>query len=160
MYMEKLKNEGRYALENKELSKIKEFFDAGYADDEDTYNTIRKVYNEYGYLMDTHTAVAWKVYEDFSKKNNNGYKTVILSTASAYKFAEAVATAIGLDEGKVKVLAGAKDAATGFDYVKALEKETKVEVPYGLKNLEERPVLHTGVCESAKMADAVLEALK
>ena len=86
--------------------------------------------------------------------------TVIASTASAYKFAESVASALGLDENKVRVLSGVSDGVTGFDYVKALEKETSVRVPSGLKNLEEKPVLHKGVCTKENMSDVVLEALK
>ena len=86
--------------------------------------------------------------------------TVIASTASAYKFAESVAKGIGLDETKVKVLAGVTDKATGFDYVKALAKETGVKVPLGLKDLELKPVVHNNVCEKAEMPEVVLGALK
>lgn len=138
-YMKKLKDEGRYALENDELLKIREVFDAGYADDEDTYDTIRKVYNSYGYLMDTHTAVAWKVYEDFAKKNKNGYKTVILSTASAYKFSSGVLHALGME------------CPDEFDAIDVLAMRTGITPPASIKNIRNKPVLHDTVVEKENM---------
>ena len=65
-YMDDLKTTGKYTLEKEELEKIREFFDAGCADDEDTYKTINEVYNDHGYLIDTHTAVAWNVYKKWT----------------------------------------------------------------------------------------------
>ena len=158
-WMAALDSQKVYEVSDAVKAGLKDFY-GGFCTEAETLETIKAMWDENNYLMDTHTAVAYKVYKEYVAETGDQTPTVIASTASAYKFAEAVATAIGLDEGKVKVLAGAAKEATGFDYVKALEKETKVAVPYGLANLEERPVLHTGVCEAATMADAVLEALK
>ena len=94
--------------------------------------------------MDTHTAVAYKVYEDYRKESGDETPTVIASTASAYKFAESVASAIGIGP-----------CADGFAYVAALAKETD-----GLAGLDQKPVRHTGVVDAAAMPEAVLEALK
>ena len=66
--MNDLKEFGKYTLEKSELEKIRELFDAGCADDEETYKTINHVYKKYGYLIDTHTAVAWNVYEKWNKR--------------------------------------------------------------------------------------------
>ena len=142
-YMEKLKNEGRYALENSELNKIREVFDAGFADDKDTFATIRKVYDEHGYLMDTHTAVAWKVYEDFEKKNKNGYKTVILSTASAYKFSSGVLHSLGME------------CPDEFDAIDVLAKRTGIVPPASIRNIRNKPILHENVVEKDNMQNLV-----
>ena len=142
-YMEMLKSEGRYALENSELNKIREIFDAGYADDEDTYNTIRKVYADHGYLMDTHTAVAWKVYEDFEKKKNNGYKTVVLSTASAYKFSSGVLHALGME------------CPDEFDAIDVLAMRTGITPPQSIRNIRNKAILHDNVVEKEHMQDFV-----
>ena len=97
-----------------------------------------------------HTAVAYKVYQDYVKETGDTETpTVIASTASAYKFAESVASACGIGPCK-----------DGFEYVTALASATGVEVPYGLKDLDKKPVLHKGVVDADKMADAVREALK
>ena len=158
-WMAALEGEKVYEVSGAVKEGLKDFY-GGFCTEKETLAAIKAMWDENNYLMDTHTAVAYKVYKDYVAETGDKTPTVIASTASAYKFAEAVAKAIGLDEGKVRVLAGAAGEATGFDYVKALEAETKVAVPYGLANLEERPVLHTGVCAADAMADAVLEALK
>ena len=44
--------------------------------------------------------------------------------------------------------------------MKALEKETGVKIPAGLRGLEEKPVLHKNVCSAEAMAEAVMDALK
>ena len=146
-YMEKLKNEGRYALENNELNKIREVFDAGFADDKDTFATIRKVYDEHGYLMDTHTAVAWKVYEDFEKKNKNGYKTVILSTASAYKFSSGVLHSLGME------------CPDEFDAIDVLAKRTGIVPPASIKNIRNKPIIHENVVEKDNMQNLVANVI-
>ena len=75
--------------------------------------------------------------------------TVIASTASAYKFAESVASACGIGP-----------CRDGFEYVAALAAATGIQVPYGLRDLDKKPVLHKGIVDADKMKDAVREALK
>ena len=124
-------------------------FYGGFCCQEETLAAIGKMWREQHYLMDTHTAVGYKVYEDYRKETGDQTPTVIASTASAYKFAESVAAAIGIGP-----------CADGFAYVAALEQATGVPVPYGLAGLEKKPVRHTGTVDVCAMPDAVLEALK
>lgn len=90
-YMDQLSKEGRYTLSDRARNIIQEDFLAGCADDGQTKAAIQRVYNQYGYLMDTHTAVAWDVADQVPLSN----KTVILSTASPYKFCASVLEALG-----------------------------------------------------------------
>ena len=72
---------------------MKEFmkdFAAGYADMEENAKEIRKVFDDTGYLIDTHTGVAAAVYEQYKAKTGDTTKTVIASTASPYKFSRSV----------------------------------------------------------------------
>ena len=69
-------------------------FAAGYATEEEVKEKIAAVYAKTGYVMDTHTAVAASVYEKYVEKTADTRKTVIASTASPYKFARSVMTAI------------------------------------------------------------------
>ena len=55
------------------------------------------IYDKYGYLCDTHTAVAIAVYEDYKAKTGDERPVVIASTASPYKFAGSVLSAITTD---------------------------------------------------------------
>lgn len=142
-YMKQLKEEGKYKLSEKELKAISEEFDCGYCDDEDTLKTIKDVYEKHGYLMDTHTAVAWKVYEDWKKRSKNTDKTVVLSTASPYKFSHSVMDALG------------KEYSDEFDALKKLNALTGAKVPASLVNIENKEVNHNITIEKNEMMDFV-----
>ncbi|WP_425755196.1 threonine synthase [Ihubacter sp. rT4E-8] len=146
--MGRLDTEKCYTVSDQIKSGLSEFY-GGYADVSETNETIGRMYREHGYLMDTHTAVAYKVYEDYRKATGDTAPTVIASTASAYKFAESVAKSIGLGE-----------AENGFRYVEALAEKTGVRVPKGLKDLDKKEVRHTGVIDIDQMMDVVEKSVK
>ncbi|MCL2037010.1 MAG: threonine synthase, partial [Oscillospiraceae bacterium] len=86
-----LKETGRFEVDDNVKAKLKELFHAGWCSEEDTSDTIKTVFNEHGYLMDTHTAVAYKVLQDFNGEfGKRRVKTLITSTANPYKFSESV----------------------------------------------------------------------
>lgn len=145
--MEDLDGKKVYEVSDKIKEGLKVFY-GGFATVEETSETIGKVYKEAGYLMDTHTAVAYKVYEDYKNATGDKIPAVIASTASPYKFADSVAKAIGLAECK-----------DGFEYVREVNEATGVPVPSGLKDLDKKPVLHTGVLDIDQMAQAVKDCL-
>ena len=93
--MRELAEKGAYTAPEGVRKALSERFWAGCADDTDTFRTIARVWHELGYLLDTHTAVAWSVYERFRQQDDNGKKTIVLATASPYKFAASVLTALG-----------------------------------------------------------------
>lgn len=145
--MEDLDGKKVYEVSDKIKEGLKVFY-GGFATVEETNETIGKIYKEAGYLMDTHTAVAYKVYEDYKNATGDKIPAVIASTASPYKFADSVAKAIGLAECK-----------DGFEYVREVNEATGVPVPSGLKDLDKKPVLHTGVLDIDQMAQAVKDCL-
>lgn len=157
-WMKELDTEKVYEVSDVVKAGLADFY-GGFCTEDETLETIAKLWKEEKYLTDTHTAVAYKVYEDYVAETGDKTPTVIASTASAYKFAESVAKGVGLDENKVKVLAKTGDDVTGFDYVKALAIETGVRIPVGLKDLENKPVIHNNVCEKDEMPAVVLGAL-
>ncbi len=146
-YMKDLNTKGEYTISKEELSQIRELIDAGYADDKASYETIKSVYEREGYLMDTHTAVAWNVYEKWLKESGNKDTCVVLSTASAYKFASSVMTALE------------KSFDGEFDAVNKLNEYTNVKIPYGLDGIEGRKVIHKTVLEKGEMLDFVGEMI-
>lgn len=141
--MEALDAEKRYEVSQKIKDGMADFY-GGYADMNATNQTIGQMYEDNDYLMDTHTAVAYKVYEDYKAITGDETPTVIASTASAYKFAESVAKSIGLGEEE-----------NGFRYVEALAAKTGVKVPKGLKELDKKEVRHTGVIDIDQMQATV-----
>ncbi len=148
-YMDALSKNGEYTVEPDVLEKLHEIFWAGSCNDEETERTIRKVYEGCHYLCDTHTAVAWNVSEQFLKATGNTHKTVVLSTASPYKFAAAVSDAIGLSH-----------SDNEFDVMAALEKATDTPAPKNLTSLYGKEVLHKDVIDKEDMLSYVLEKVR
>lgn len=146
--MEQLESAKHYEVSAAIRSGLKDFY-GGFADVEATNKTIGEMYRNNGYLIDTHTAVAYKVYSDYRKTTGDQTPTLIASTASAYKFAESVAKSIGLPE-----------QPDGFRYIEEVASGTGVRVPRGLKDLDKKEVRHSGVIEISQMEDTVAEALR
>lgn len=146
--MTRLETEKCYKVSQKVKDGMKDFY-GGFADVDATNQTIGKMYADNGYLMDTHTAVAYKVYEDYRETTGDETPTVIASTASAYKFAESVAKSIGL---------GTEE--NGFRYVEAVSAKTGVRVPKGLKDLDKKEIRHKGVIDIEDMPATVEESVK
>ncbi len=124
---------------------LSEFF-GGFADVEATNKTIGDMYRDNSYLIDTHTAVAYKVYEDYRRETGDETPAVIASTASPYKFAKSVADSIGLDE-----------QPDGFAYIREIEAATGVKVPEGLRDLDKKEIRHTGVIDTDEIKQTVKE---
>ena len=146
--MQALEKEKKYEVSKKIRDGLGDFY-GGYADEGATQDTIACMYKENGYLMDPHTAVGYRVYEDYRRATGDETPTVIASTASAYKFAESVAAAIGL-----------REEADGFASIRALHEATGVKIPAGLKGLEDKEIRHKTTLEKDTLADAVKASLK
>jgi threonine synthase len=142
-YMAQLKEKGEYTLEKSELEKIRAEFDAGFTNDDQTLKTIKDVYEKHGYLMDTHTAVAWSVYEKWAKETGNTDVSVVLSTASPYKFSSSVMNALG------------KTYENEFDAVTKLNALTGVKIPDSLVNIESKQIAHNITVEKDEMLSFV-----
>lgn len=134
-----------YEVSDKIKEGLAEAFYGGFATVEETNDVIGRVYKESNYLMDTHTAVAYKVYEAYKAETGDETPTIIASTASPYKFADSVAKAIG-----------AKECNDGFEYVREVNVATNVAIPAGLKDLENKEIRHTGVLDVEEMPNSVL----
>jgi threonine synthase len=142
--MGELKEKGMYALPEKALDQLKRTFAAGWCSEEDTLQTIRRVFDRTGYLMDPHTAVAQFVYERYVRETQDHTKTVLLSTANPFKFASDVLNAFEQ--------AGDND----FENVERLHTITGALVPNGIRSLLGKPELHKDVCDLDEMTQRVL----
>lgn len=145
--MEQLKVDGKYSLTALERKLIANTFVAGYADEDKCAETIDDVFEDLGYLSDTHTAVALKVRED--NADDNGNNVVVLSTASPYKFPSSVYQAI---TGKVIT-----DAFVAAD---KLEELSACPIPNQILSLKQKEVRFTKVISSEQCNDTVLQFAK
>ena len=143
--MGKLNTEGVYTVPENMKTAIEKEFWADFCDDARAADTIRKVWEEYHYLCDPHTAAGWAVAESYVKQTGDIRPMVVLSTASPYKFPAAVLEAIGGD------LSGDE-----FDQMEQLEAQTSVPIPRNLATLRGKPELHRNVINKDKMLDFVL----
>ncbi len=139
--MRSLSETGRYTLSGKALEELQESFCAGFCDDADTARTIGEVFTESGTLIDTHTAVAVRVRRDLAVPG----KTVIVSTASAYKFADGVLPALG------------QEKADGFAAIDRLHAYTGAPIPAPLDGLRGKEARFTQVVEIGAMPSAALD---
>ena len=143
-----LSSSGTFTVSDDIKSAMGELFFGGCCDDEATLKTIDELFKEYGYLCDTHTAVAMNVYKQYVEKTGDDRPTVIASTASPYKFANSVLSAVSDKKGESE-----------FDTVRLLSDETKTAIPKPIEALENASVRFKELCEKEEMLQAVYNAL-
>ncbi len=124
-------------------------FEGGFSEEDMTMDTIEEFYDENDYLLDTHTAVAVGVYNEYSRQSGDNTPTVIVSTASPYKFPQDVYNAL---TGQY-----IEDSIKAADM---LEEYTGYEIPEPLQNLQSREVRFKDVIEKDQIKQAVLNAIK
>ena len=139
--MKDLNEQGFYRVPDALLAAIQAEFAAGYCNDAQAEAVIGRVYREQGYLMDPHTACGWAAAET----HRGDAPTVVLSTASPYKFSTAVLTAIGAD------ISGSE-----YDRMERMQTLTGIPIPPALAALRTKPERHTGVIPKEKMLEFVL----
>lgn len=148
-WMQELSVEGSYTIDTSLLTELQQLFWPGWVDDSQTGETIRQVYEEYNYTCDPHTAVAWRVWEDYQRETGDKRQAVIVSTASPFKFNTAVLSALGKDsEGKDE-----------FAILEELSQLIEWPVPAPLAALQHKPVLHSAVCAKEAMDMYVKQVL-
>ena len=147
-WMKELAEKGSFRADKKLLG---DSMIAGFADEEETLEAIREVFNLHGYLLDTHTAVGYKVYQDYCRKSGDKTVTVINATASPYKFAASVLEAI-----QGKECLQEKDE---FAILRRLEELDKGSLHPGLQNLQQKPILHRTICEKGEIRGQIEKIL-
>ncbi|MDO5378484.1 MAG: threonine synthase [Clostridia bacterium] len=149
--MEALKTRGCYAIGEDMLERLRARYAAGYVDQDGVRAEIERTWKEDGYLMDTHTAVASAVLRAYQRETGDRTLSVIVSTASPYKFGASVLEAVA---GKA-----ACEGRDDFACCEALSALTGTREPDSIRRLPSLPVRHGAVCEKDQMPEAVLEAV-
>ncbi len=147
-YMNELSEKGTYTVSPTIRRKIKNLFAAGYCDDEQTQKVIRQMWEKYHYLIDPHTAVAFDVLEQYREESGDTTPTVVVSTASPFKFCDSVLGALGITE-----------LAEGTDILDQLEACTGVAAPAPLAALKSKKVRFQDNVAKDHMVDKVMEML-
>jgi threonine synthase len=147
-YMKKLSGEGRYEIDRELLAKLQAVFTGGFTTEEETSAAIKSMWKNKGYIIDTHTAVALHVLDKYREETGDATVSVVVSTASPYKFCDSVLSALG-------------EAAegSGTELINRLSQVTKTPVPQPLKGLDKREVRFNKTVDKEAMTAAVLESL-
>lgn len=147
--MSDLSSKGIYTITDEEKKGLADFF-GGFASEKETADEISRIYDACGYVIDTHTAVASAVYQQYVAKTGDQAKTVIASTASPFKFTRSVMNAIDAKY----------DAMDDFTLVDELSKIANVKVPQAIEDIRTAPVVHDVQCDIDEMPSVVRGFLK
>ncbi len=147
--MSSLAKTGKYEISKEEHARLNEEFFADYADEDEVADTIAEWFEDTGYIMDTHTAVAMAVYQKYYDETDDETHTVVLSTASPYKFVNSVLSAIGED-----------DSCEGLDAMKILEEATALPLPESLSELPTLKKRFEGVVDRTEAEKTVADYIE
>ena len=145
-YMTKLAEDGAYTVSAEIFGKLSALFTGGCCDDEATLKTISDVYSEYNYLVDTHTAVGVNVYNKYIEENGDDTVTLLASTASPFKFADSVLSALGVD-----INSG------GEELLEILSKTTSNKVPSPLASIFEKEERFVNTTTRENLSETVVK---
>jgi len=145
-----LNKKGEFTITRDMKEKLLEDFYGEFATDDQTLKTIKDIYDKYGYLIDTHTAVACSVYKKYVEDTKDNLKTVIISTASPFKFPNSVMKAIN------KKFTSYDD----FDLLDKVAELSNCDIPKSLKDISKRRILHRMVCKKENMGSTIFKILK
>lgn len=143
--MRELMEDGYYEIDG---LAIQDFY-ANYAVEEDITQEIEYLFHRYNYLIDPHTAVAYSVYKKYLEETRDKTRTVIVSTASPFKFGSKVASSIGIDiEGKDE-----------FTILEELSERSGIDMPLNIRSLKNKPIIHKNIVDRDGMEDMLKKFL-
>ncbi len=149
--MEELATTGKYTVEKEKFTRISSQFVGYCCDGKEAQRTIQEAYSKCNYLMDTHTAVAFHALAQYRAETGDRTKTIVVSTASPYKFCDSVLEALGVPEAQQQ---------KGLDALTQLAGKTGEPVPTPLAELHGKKVRFTEVVDKDDMISAVHNLLK
>jgi threonine synthase len=146
--MNSLREKGYYRIDSEMKEKLKDFY-GGFAPQEESRQCIKEVFEKSKYLIDPHTAVAYVVYEKYIKETGDKTKTVIVATASPFKFTKSVMESIDSRYKKFN----------DFELIDKIAELSQMPIPPGIKDIEKKLIRHKIVCEKGEMRTKITEIL-
>lgn len=147
-FMKELSNDGKYTITPEMKEMLADFY-GNFADQQETKDEIKRVFDDTGYVLDPHTAVASAVYQKFLKDTDDGKPVVIASTASPYKFTRTVMQAIGHDD----------PSKSDLELTDDLAEVSGMRIPQAIEEIKTAPVRHKTTCEVDEMPEVVKKFL-
>lgn len=142
--MESLKKTGKYEV-TPEMREFAKSFVGEWASWDECAAKIKGLYEDTGYVIDTHTSVAAAAYQKYEKATKDHSPVVIVSTASPFKFSRSV----------LKAIDSKYENMDDFELLTILSKLSNVSEPNAIKEIRKADIKHTGVCERSEMKSVV-----
>ena len=146
--MNYLKEKGYYRIDSEMKKRLKDFY-GGFAPQEESRQCIKEIFEKSKYLIDPHTAVAYAVYKKYITETGDKTKTVIVATASPFKFTKSVMESIDSQYKKFD----------DFELIEKMSNLAQIPIPPGIRGIEKKPVRHKIVCEREEMRVKIAEIL-
>ena len=134
--MGKLKNDGIYTIPDTLKETIGRDFSGVWCNEEECADVIYDVFNREGLLVDPHTAVGIAGMQKYRQESGDHTPCIVLSTASAYKFAHDVLKSLKEE-----------DPEDDFAAMEHLHEVTGTAVPPNLASLKDMPIRFTRVID-------------
>lgn len=147
-YMDDLNQNGVYEISSDLLEKMQDVFKAGWLNEDEVLDTIKTCFEQTGYLLDTHTAIGYGVYKEYQKTSGDETKTIILATASPYKFADSVYKAL------------TDQSLSEYQAIEAVYEKTGVDIPKPLVQLDQKEILHQKVIDKDDIIHEISQKIK
>jgi threonine synthase len=151
-WMMELRTKGGYRVDRETELKMKSIFYGGFANEDETKDTIGRVYRENNYVMDPHTAVGKTISDRYRRETGDDLPTLLVATASPFKFNRSVVQAV-LGETAVQ-------DRSEFELLEKLKEISEREIPAGLRGLDRKEIRHRTVCSREEMPKVVKEILQ
>ncbi len=147
--MNSLKEKGYYRIDSEMKKRLIDFY-GGFVLREESRQCIKEIFEKSKYLIDPHTAVAYTVYKKYIKETGDKTKTVIVATASPFKFTKSVMESIDSRYEKFN----------DFELIEKMSDLVQVPIPSGIRDIEKMPIRHKMVCEKEEMRAKIAEILE
>jgi len=146
--MNYLKEKGYYRIDSEMKKRLKDFY-GGFAPQEESRQCVKEIFEKSKYLIDPHTAVAYAVYKKYIKETGDKTRTVIVATASPFKFTKSVMESIDSRYKKFD----------DFELIEKMSDLAQIPIPPGIRGIEKKPIRHKMVCEKEGMRVKIAEIL-
>ncbi|WP_390603416.1 threonine synthase [Acidaminococcus intestini] len=151
-WMDALQKKGTYSIGRDIQDAVVSDFFGAWIDEIETQETISDVFNNYGYVLDPHSAVAYKALQKYRLMTSDETYGIVLSTASPFKFSDVVLRALYPDDYEGKVL-------TAFEAMDELSQKARIDIPQGLKELRGLPERESDIVAPGEMEKEVKKIL-
>ncbi|MFV0528563.1 MAG: threonine synthase [Lachnospiraceae bacterium] len=146
--MRELSEKGSYTITARMKSELQDFY-GDFATQAETSAEIKRVFEQEQYIMDTHTAVASAVYKKYKESTKDVTSSIVVSTASPYKFVRDVMLSVD----------PAYESWDDFALIDELSKISHTAIPAAIEEIRNAPVLHDTVIAAEDMPAQVRRIL-